>query len=151
MEKFDGNINFGLWQIQVKDLLIQSGLHKVLKGREAYKGKDSEKSSMSDEDWDDLDERAASAIRMCLAKNVLANVPRITTAKDLWGKFRELYQAKGVSNRVYLKEQFHTLRMNKGMKFFDHLSILNGIVSEPEAIGVNIEGIAIHLVSSTFL
>ena len=50
MEKFDGNINFGLWQIQVKDLLIQSGLHKALKGREALKGRDSEKSSMSDED-----------------------------------------------------------------------------------------------------
>ncbi|RYR42423.1 hypothetical protein Ahy_A08g038900 [Arachis hypogaea] len=30
-EKFDGRINFGLWQIQVKDVLIQSGLHKALK------------------------------------------------------------------------------------------------------------------------
>ncbi|PON66942.1 Pol-like polyprotein/retrotransposon [Trema orientale] len=98
VEKFDGNINFGLWQIQVKDLLIQSGLHKALKGREALKGRDSEKSSMSDEDWEDLDERAASAIRICLAKNVLANVLRITTAKDLWGKLGELYQANGVSN-----------------------------------------------------
>ena len=27
IEKFDGKINFGLWQIQVKDVLIQSGLH----------------------------------------------------------------------------------------------------------------------------
>lgn len=25
VEKFDGSINFGLWQIQVKDVLIQSG------------------------------------------------------------------------------------------------------------------------------
>ncbi|KAL5850350.1 hypothetical protein ACOSQ4_008363 [Xanthoceras sorbifolium] len=31
VEKFDGKINFGLWQVQVKDVLIQSGLHKVLK------------------------------------------------------------------------------------------------------------------------
>ncbi|RYR65700.1 hypothetical protein Ahy_A03g011629 [Arachis hypogaea] len=31
IEKFDGRINFGLWQIQVKDVLIQSGLHKALK------------------------------------------------------------------------------------------------------------------------
>ncbi|RYR60791.1 hypothetical protein Ahy_A04g017852 [Arachis hypogaea] len=30
-EKFDGRINFGLWQVQVKDVLIQSGLHKALK------------------------------------------------------------------------------------------------------------------------
>ncbi|KAL5804347.1 hypothetical protein ACOSQ3_031147 [Xanthoceras sorbifolium] len=31
VEKFDGKINFSLWQVQVKDVLIQSGLHKVLK------------------------------------------------------------------------------------------------------------------------
>ncbi|PON54816.1 hypothetical protein TorRG33x02_301370 [Trema orientale] len=48
VEKFDGNINFGLWQIQVKNLLIQSGLYKVSKGREVYKSKDSKKSNMSD-------------------------------------------------------------------------------------------------------
>ena len=33
IEKFDGKMNFGLWQIQVKDILIQNGLHKTLKGR----------------------------------------------------------------------------------------------------------------------
>jgi hypothetical protein len=30
IEKFNGRMNFGLWQIQVND--IQSGLHKALKG-----------------------------------------------------------------------------------------------------------------------
>ena len=42
-EKFDGKINFGLWQIQVKDILIKYGLHKVLKGKLTPEG--SEKSS----------------------------------------------------------------------------------------------------------
>ncbi|WP_222196281.1 hypothetical protein, partial [Modestobacter italicus] len=27
VEKFDGRINFGLWQVQVMDVLIKSGLH----------------------------------------------------------------------------------------------------------------------------
>ena len=34
IEKFDGRINFGLWQVQVKDVLIQSGLHKALKDKD---------------------------------------------------------------------------------------------------------------------
>ena len=34
VEKFDGRINFGLWQVQVKDVLIQSGLHKALMGNQ---------------------------------------------------------------------------------------------------------------------
>ena len=62
-----------------------------------------------------------------LAKNVLANVLGISTAKGLWEKLRELYRMKGISNRVYLKEQFHTLHMKEGIKIFDHLSVLNGL------------------------
>ena len=46
IEKFDGRIIFGLWQIQVKDLLIQYGLHKALKGKSTIVSSiDSEKSS----------------------------------------------------------------------------------------------------------
>ncbi|KAL5787172.1 hypothetical protein ACOSP7_004121 [Xanthoceras sorbifolium] len=33
VEKFDRRINFGWWQVQVKNVLIQSILHKVLKGK----------------------------------------------------------------------------------------------------------------------
>jgi hypothetical protein len=77
--------------------------------------------------------RAASSIRLCLAKNVLANVQGTSTTKELWEKLEEMYQMKGVSNLVYLKEQFHTLQMAEGTTISDHLSVLNGIVSELEA------------------
>ncbi|KAF3659902.1 hypothetical protein FXO38_10518 [Capsicum annuum] len=84
IEKFDGRINFGLWQVQVKDVFIQSGLHKTLKERptsgkgdkdseKSESSKDLEKSRISDEEWEELDMKAASQIRLCLAKNVLAN------------------------------------------------------------------------------
>lgn len=141
VEKYDGRINFGLWQVQVKDVLIQSGLHKALKGRPSPgSSSGSEKTSqIDDEEWDDMDLRAASAIRLCLEKNVLANVHGMSTAKQLWEKLEQLYQGKGISNRLYLKEQFHTLRMSGDTKISDHLSVLNNIVSELEAIGVKVE------------
>ncbi|KAL5854313.1 hypothetical protein ACOSQ4_004115 [Xanthoceras sorbifolium] len=47
VEKFDGKINFGLWQVQVKDVLIQSGLHKVLKEKSGSVLKDSSKGESS--------------------------------------------------------------------------------------------------------
>ena len=142
VEKFDGRINFGLWQVQVKDLLIKSGLHKALKGKPTIAfSEDSvrcevSKSTVSDEDWEELDLKAASTIRLCLAKNILANVFEISTVKDLWEKLEQMYQAKSLSNRLYLKEQFHTLRMEEGTRMSDHMSILNGIISDLEAIGV---------------
>ena len=43
-------------------MLIQYGLHKALKGRT---------SNMKKTEWEELDLRAASAICLCLAKNVL--------------------------------------------------------------------------------
>ncbi|KAF3653283.1 hypothetical protein FXO38_15723 [Capsicum annuum] len=94
IEKFDGRINFGLWQVQVKDVLIQSGLHKALKERptsekgdkdseKSESSKDSEKFRINDEEWEELDMKAASQIRLCLAKNVLANVIGLSTTKEL--------------------------------------------------------------------
>ena len=142
VEKFDRRINFDLWQVQVKDLLIKSGLHKALKGKPTIAfGEDSvrcevSKSTVSDEDWEELDLKAASTIRLCLAKNILANVFGISTIKDLWEKLEQMYQAKSLSNRLYLKEQFHTLRMEEGTRMSDYMSILNGIISDLEAIGV---------------
>ena len=103
VEKFDGKINFALWQVQVKDLLIQSGLYKVLKGRPIplTSAKDSEvsgdssggsgKSTMSDEDWEELDMKAASQIHLNLAKNILANVIGLSTTKEIWDKLKTLY------------------------------------------------------------
>ena len=35
-----------------------------------------------------------------------------------------------------MKEQFHTLHMEEGTRISDHLSILNGIILDLEAIGV---------------
>ena len=51
IENFDGRINFGLWQVQVKDILIQSGLYKVLKGKPAFlsEGNEPDKSGDSSE------------------------------------------------------------------------------------------------------
>jgi hypothetical protein len=45
-----------------------------------------------------------SSIWLCLAKNILANVQGTSIGKELWEKLDEMYQTKGISNRVYLKE-----------------------------------------------
>ncbi|KAL6508474.1 hypothetical protein OROHE_021607 [Orobanche hederae] len=122
-------MNFSLWQVQVKNILIQSGLHKVLKGKPAVvlekdSSKDSDNrtntSSMSNEDWEEMDLKATNAIRLCLTKNILANVQGNLTTKELWEKLEEMYQTKNISNRVYLKEQFHTLWMSEGTSISDH-------------------------------
>ncbi|KAF6147308.1 hypothetical protein GIB67_009791 [Kingdonia uniflora] len=109
-------------------------LHVVQHVLMAQKAIDSE-----DEDWEDLDSWAVSRVRLCFAKNVLANVAGGKTGKGLWKKLESLYQTKSLSNRLYLKERHHTLKMNEGTSVCDHLGSLNEIVSELESIGVKVE------------
>ena len=59
---------------------------------------------MSKDDWEELDQRAMSSIRLCMAKNILANIHGTSTAKELWERFEGLYQAKSVCNQFYLKD-----------------------------------------------
>ena len=75
-----------------ESILACGKLHKGLKGKptiasgEDFARYEVSKSTVSDEDWEELDLKAASTIRLCLAKNILANVSRISTAKGLWKK-----------------------------------------------------------------
>ncbi|KAF6152661.1 hypothetical protein GIB67_008098 [Kingdonia uniflora] len=142
--KFDGKINFGLRKMQVQDILTYGGLCKVLKesaipktlieGIVAQRADDDE-----EEDWDDLDSRVVNGIRLCLAKNDLENLAGEKSAKGPWEKLKSLYQTKCLSNRLYLKEQLHALKMNEGTSVGDLLGSLNGIISELESIGVKVK------------
>ena len=58
IEKFNGSNNFELW-----------------KTKKLY--------DMSNEDWNGIDEKAPSAIRLCLADDVLFNIVSETIAADL--------------------------------------------------------------------
>ncbi|CAA0806529.1 Unknown protein [Striga hermonthica] len=75
VSKFDGHGNFGLWQTRVKDLLAQQGIQKGLRA-EKPKG-------MEDDDWQDLQERAAGTIRLCLADEVMYHVIHLKSADDI--------------------------------------------------------------------
>jgi len=63
----------------------------------------------------------------------------MSTANELWERLEGFYQAKDISNRLLLKEKFHSLCMSDDTKISYHLSNINEIVYELEAIGVKIE------------
>ena len=76
-EKFNGKENIGLWQKRVKSLLVQQGLHKTLHGKSA------KPVGTLNEDWEEMDLKAASAIQLCLADEVMYNVMDEDTATGL--------------------------------------------------------------------
>jgi hypothetical protein len=68
IEKFNGKNNFEIWKVKMHDLLVQQGVVKALLG------KSKQPATITDEDWDEMDARALSAIRLCLADDVLFNI-----------------------------------------------------------------------------
>ena len=77
IEKFNGKNNFEIWKVKMYDLLMQQGVAKALlgKAKQPY--------TMTDDEWSDLDERALSGIRLCLADDVLFNIVSEKTAAGL--------------------------------------------------------------------
>ena len=78
IEKFDRSVNFGLWQVKMKAILIQNGVHKALEGE------DKKLIGVSEAKWEEMDAKALSAIQLCLLNEVLREVVKETTFKGIW-------------------------------------------------------------------
>ena len=106
----------------MRDMLVQQGVAKALVG------KTKKPYDMSNEDWNEIDEKALSAIRLCLVDDVLFNIMSETTAASLWTKLESLYMTKSLTNKMLLKRQLFTLCMKEGTKIYDHLNASNTLV-----------------------
>ena len=62
VEKFDGTNNFGMWQCEVMDVLVQQELDITLEDKPER---------MSDKDWEKINRQACGTICLCLAKDVI--------------------------------------------------------------------------------
>ena len=115
-----------------KELLVQQGLHKTLQGKTA------KPVGTSDEDWEEMDLKAASTIQLYLTDEVIYNMIVEEKAKRLWSRL-EMYMMKSLSNKLYLKKQLYRLRMKEGTAVLEHLKFFNKIISEFLTVDVKID------------
>ena len=132
VEKFNGKNNFSLWQRRMKDLLIQQGVHKTLLG----KAKKPEK--MENDVWEEMDEKAASAIRLNLLDEVIHNVIDEEKVESIWRKLESLYMVKNLMNKLYVKKQLYGLQMEESTDLLEHLNKFNMLNTQLLNFGVKI-------------
>ncbi|KAL6185808.1 hypothetical protein ACLB2K_041931 [Fragaria x ananassa] len=133
VEQFDGKRNFTLWQRRVKDILVQQGLAKPLKGKDAQPEK------ISDEDWEELEARCFSTIRLCIADNTINNVNDVDSAPELWEKLEKLYLRKGLQTKLNLKQDLYKLKMGEGESLMEDMNMFNELIDQLAKVDVNIE------------
>ena len=129
VEKFDGTNNFGTWQCEVMDVLVQQELDITLEDKPE---------GMSDNDWEKIERQACGTIHLCLAKNQKYFVMREMKAKEFWKKLKDKYMTKSVENRLYLKKKFFRFHYRVGISMFEHFNDYNKILADLQTSDVDI-------------
>ena len=81
IEKFNGQ-NFELWKLKMEDLLVDQEQWIVVDSS-------TKPAATSQDDWDKLERRVRSTIRLCLSDFVLLNVSGEDSVVKLWGGTKE--------------------------------------------------------------
>jgi len=103
-------------------LLVQQGMVKALLGKEK------QPTSIVDDDRDEMDARALSAIHLCLVDDVLFNIVTEETTVGLWSNLESLYMMKSLKNKIFLKRELYSLRMKEGTKIVNHINTFNTLL-----------------------
>ncbi|KAL8462441.1 hypothetical protein ACS0TY_032644 [Phlomoides rotata] len=133
VEKFTGKNDFGLWKVKMKVLLVHHGLASALKTDE------SEESSATAAKKVEINEKAHSAIILCLGNKPLREVSKEKTAIDVWRKLESLYQTKSVSNKLYVKQKLLDFRMSEDKDLDEQLDTFNRYIDDLEDLDVKLE------------
>ncbi|KAK0585355.1 hypothetical protein LWI29_027350 [Acer saccharum] len=129
IEKFDGKVNFTLWQRKIKNVLIQQDLqHAILEVEK-------KPTETTDAQWKRMDVKAKSSIELHLADNVMLNADEDMNAKETWDKLEKVYRGK----TLFLKDELLNLRMEKGGNLQDHLSRFQNCVANILKVDVKYE------------
>ncbi|KAK2447548.1 secreted RxLR effector protein [Trifolium repens] len=133
IEKFTGSNDFGLWKVKTRAILIQQKCEQALKGVEHMPA------DLSDTEKTEMDEKALSAIILCLGDKVLREVAKEKTAAAMWTKLDALYMTKSLAHKQLLKQQLYFFRMVENKPVMEQLAEFNKIIDDLANIDVNLE------------
>ena len=133
IEKFNGKNDISLRCVKMRALLVQQGLWKALKGKNALLA------TLSNEEKEDLLEWAHSAIMLSLGDEVLREIVDEEIAVGLWLKLESRYMTKSLTNHLYMRQRLYTIRMKESTPVSDHLDEFNRIVIDLKNIECKVE------------
>ncbi|VFQ93187.1 unnamed protein product [Cuscuta campestris] len=106
--------------MKIEYLLVQKDLNVVL-------GDKPEK--MSDANWEGLDRKAMSVIRLSMTKNVAFNILKEKTLKGIIEALSNTYEKPSTANKVFLIIELVNTRMKEGTSVNEHINKLNSILA----------------------
>ena len=154
MDKFDGKGDFGMWKYKLLGQLEIQGLASVLEpGATLYM-----ESEKLEEGVDPVldptkvakDTRVKNLIGTCLSDMILRKVMNEPTALGMWKALERDYQTKTLPNRIYLKQQFASFKMEESKSIEENMDGFLKLIGDLASLNINVsdEDQAIQLLTS---
>ena len=89
--------------------------------------------------WKDLEMRAASTIKMCLASEVMYHVMDEESPAGIWLKLESQYMSKSLTNKILLKKKLYGIKVAEGLVQDQHINVFNNIISDLNRVDVKCE------------
>ncbi|VFR03036.1 unnamed protein product [Cuscuta campestris] len=109
-----------LWQCTIQDYLVQQGLDLALQ--------DEKPSDMKESEWSTILKKAVNTIRLALSPQIKVTVLK-ETPKKLWETLESKFASKTLTNRLMMRMDLYSLKMEEGGSVFDHINKFNEQVS----------------------
>ncbi|KAK9929136.1 hypothetical protein M0R45_026244 [Rubus argutus] len=94
---------------------------------------------MKEEEWDELESRCVSTIRLFITDNIINNVNNVDSAPELWERMEKLYLGKGLQTKLNLKQDVYMLKMEEGANLVEHLNVFKGLLAQLTRVEVKVE------------
>ncbi|MCI04342.1 cytochrome P450 [Trifolium medium] len=106
---------------------------------EALKGEAHMPATLSAAEKTKMNDKALSALILCLGDKVLREVAKEKTIVSMWTKLDSLYMTKSLVHKQCLKQQLYFNRMMDNKSIMEQLSEFNKIIDDLGNIDVNLE------------
>ncbi|GJV81881.1 gag-pol polyprotein [Tanacetum coccineum] len=83
-----------------------------------------------DSKWDEMDGNAIANLHLALADGVLSSIKEKKSAKEIWDHIAQLYEARSLHNKNFLKRKLYALRMTESTSVTEHVNNLNTLFSQ---------------------
>eukprot|EP01018_Ginkgo_biloba_P001146 Gb_05167 [translate_table: standard] len=101
--------------------------------------KDTKPTTISQDEWDKMNDKAIALIGLNLADLVLMNAIGVKSANELWVNLGKLYESKSLMNLIFLRKKLYALKMVDGGSVTKHLNAFNPLVNQLKSTGDTIK------------
>lgn len=124
---FDGKMDFSIWKLKLKCILILERVHKAIDL--------SYSATVTEEEKSEMNERALSTIMLNLSDSVLRHVSTIESAKELWDKLDKMYTKTSLPSRMSLLENFINFKLDLSKGIDENLEFFNNLIEDLKLSG----------------